>query len=390
MRTRSPVHLLVLSFAALGCGAPKPPPLPLPLPEGVTCQPVTKVSDAQALTQALAATAAGGCVVAYGGSYAGPFKVPAGVKFIALQGEKVQVSSESADVAAITLAGAEGTGLFQVHVVGGMANGIEVQGGPAQVNGVTVSATARAGILVSCPAGADCAQAASITDATLEDNGLGLWVVGAKAQVSGGAIRRSISRTLQMGHGVVVSSGGQLEATGMVIEACESAGLLIDGAGQRTTARLGNVSIRGNRSQGVVAQALSGTLADPWLVIENSVLEGNHTRGLLVAGSRGVRVSDTSVRATVETLVPTSIGSTEKVGDGVVVVRGSGDVRLERATVEGNPRCQVLIDDGHTGISIADSQVALDGGLYLVVVQASQPVDVPAAQVSTPATSIAP
>jgi hypothetical protein len=389
MNLRSVFRSSLLLLAALAsCGPAKP--APTPLPDGVTCSAITKVNDAAALTQALAAAPAGACVVVYRGSYAGPFTVPAGVKLIGLQGEDVQVSSDATDVAAITLTGAEGSGLFSIKVVGGKASGVEVKGGPATVNGLTVSTTERAGLLVSCPAGADCAAPVTITDATLEDSGIGLQVAGARAQVTGGSVRRSIARVLAGGYGVAVSAGGHLDASGLTIEQCEAAGLIVDGASQRTTARLSHVTARGNKGPGVVGQGLAGTLADPWLVIESSTLEANRGRGLSLSGSRGVIVSDTAVRDTVSVPVTVSMGGVENVGDGVVIRNGSGDVRIERSTLEANPRCQALIDDGRAGISIVDSQVALGGGQYLVVVQASVAVDVPAAQVSAPTSSLSP
>jgi len=391
MNLRSRLRLVhgSLGLLALACGAPARPP-PVPLPEGVTCTSVTTVGDSAALLEGLNSADAGSCVVASGGSYSGPFKVPAGVKLLAQQGETVEVSSQSLDKAAITVVGGVGSGLFQVQVVGSKAIGVRVQGGPAEVRGVTVSDAAQEGILVDCPAGADCAGATTISDAFLEKNGIGLWAAGAVVRVVGGSVRGSVDRSLTTGHGVVINSGAHFEASGLVIEDCDTAGLFIDGSGSRSTARLTGVTLRGNRGTGVIAQGLTGSLADPGLVIEGSSLLGNYARGRRILAASGVVVSDTVVRDTVQVSIPTGAGQLEDVGDGVVMGKASGDIRLERVTLGGNARAQVLIDDGRERISIVDSQVALESGRYLVVVQASLPVDVPASLVSDAGTLLSP
>lgn len=380
-----PRAVILLALGLMGCGRPvaaQPDAGPaVVLPEGVACSRVDQVSSASELVQALGAAASGACVVVNPGSYDGGFTVPSGVALIAQsRGQALFVNTDPAR-SALALAGGVGSGIYGVTVTASAGNGIAVEGAPATLSRVLVRGS-RAGVAAKCAASAGCAGTVTLSESTLEENANGLTLSGIAGSVERSSIRGSRGANLSDGNGVIVAGGAKLEATALVLEDNALSGLLLDGRAGRTTARLTGVTVRRNNGVGVWAQALAGTVADPWLTIAGSVLEANSMDGVRLIGAKGVTLTTTAVRATQQVPVPVSITQTAWVGDGVAILSGSGEVRLDDVTLEGNARCQALIDDGRENISIVNSHVSTDGGLYLVVVQNSQAVNVPPALLS--------
>lgn len=338
--------------------------------------------SSQELTDALAKAGPGDCVFGAEATYKGSFTVPAGARLVSNTGSSMSVVGDSADQAAITVMGAEGSGLFGVHIGSAAGVGVQVVGGPATLTDVAVRGAANAALIISC-SGPTCRDAASTIEVQrpdLRDSAIGLWAYAARVTVTGGTVTGTRAQSLATGYAVVASAGAALQMDSTSVSANQDVGVLVDGA-FGTSAELTNVEVSKNLGRGVWAQGLLGSDAEPKLVIRGAAtaIDGNAVVGVGARESAGISISDARITRTVKVAVPsTSSGKLEPVGDGVGLFAGTGATRLERTSLEDNQRSQVLIDTGSRGIIIVDSgRVA--GGEYKVVVQkTAEPVTVPA------------
>lgn len=352
------------------------------LPAGVSCNKITIAHQEAELELALAGSAPGSCVVVADGTYGGSFFVPQGVKLLAQEGARVGLSGDGGVDPALTVTGGAGSGVYGLRVGEGYSIGVKVENGPATLVDLFVTGATLSGVSIECSRGT-CADPVTLTRVTADGNAAGLVVYGSTATMSGGALRRSVTTTLASGYGGVVGKGGSLELSGTTVELNSGPGLYIDGSAGRTDVHLRSVTVRGNRAHGVYVRSLAGSLADPWLSIEDTLVEDNQGGGIVLVGAHGVVIADAGVRGTRAVPVVIDLGHTDHIGDGLTVGAGSGDVRLDGLTLEGNARCQALIDHADGGVTMVRSRVSTgDGGLYLVVVQASPSADVPSELIS--------
>ncbi len=384
--TLTTLATLSFSLALTACGASTRPDgvVPFTPPHGVTCSRTLAASTSASLTDALGRAAAGDCVVAEPGDYGGEFTVPAGVKLLGRTPGTAHLASDAGTAPVLRVNGAEGSGVYGVAVTGNDRGGIQVLGSPATLSQVSVR-DAQMGVWMECPNGQTCDGVVTLAELELEHNGSGLAISGVAATASNVGVHRSnddIYHVLATGIGVSVRDGARLTATDLVVDGSSQAGLIVDGERGPTRVQLERATIRDNRQFGMVVLNLSGTLADPRFTLAASLIERNAGSGLTLSSANGVVVSGTTVRETRKLPVVISLGHTEWVGDGVAIIKGSGEVRLDDVTLEGNLRCQAIVDNGRDGISFVNPHVATDGGQYLIVVQNSRPVNVPPEVVS--------
>ena len=296
-------------------------------------------------------SASGACVVLPAGTYAGPFKVPAGVALVAQNGARARVTGGTAQDPAITLG--EGSQLAGVDVVDAGGVAIAVRAASAVVSDVTVTGAKNAALAVLCREGC-AAGAVALNRVTLTKSSLGLWVSGAHVVWKEGASSNHAGTGLASATGVVAQEGANLEMTNVMVEKNEGTGVLLDGAA--TTAAIKDVTVNENGERGVWAQRLEGTLVKPSLKLEGCQLTKNRIVGLGALESRGIIIVSGRIADTVAAPLVTNLESTESIGDGVGIF-GSGDFKLESTLVESNARAAGVIDGSDRGIIIVSGKV---------------------------------
>lgn len=379
---RSPLACVVLCVVAtlLGCGGAGSVEL-------ATCKVVRNAGSAKELTDALAQSKSGECVVPTAKSYKGAFQVPGGVKVIAQKGATVTFNSEAESAPALTIAGGAGGGLFGLTVDGASAGGVWVRGGPAQVVNLKVLRADAIALAVSCPA-TDClseANAVTVDNADLENSEVGLAVFQSRVIVTGGISSGNHSTRLGYGYGVVATAGASLTVTGMTIEKNQLAGVVVDGAGG-TSLALADAVVSNNLSYGVWAQGLVGTADLPKLVISGTktAIESNHIVGVGAINSKGISITDARIAGTIKLKVSNGVGIFEDVGDGIGLFEGTGLARLTRVALQDNQRSQLLVDRGGMGIIIPETDRVAGGEFKLVIQNTTEKIDVPPAVLSVP------
>lgn len=370
------LRLLVLSALLGAACAPQ-----LNLPPGVTCASTSSGgTDATSLTAALQRAHSGDCVSVSTATYAGALTVPPGVTLAAELGAEPKLSNASAASAALTLsAGANAAGLKVVSPAG---IGVLVQG-HSSLKDITVSGAGSAAMLAWCEEDCLTEPPTSLSNVTLTDSAVGLWVRGAAVSASGGRVANNQSQSLASGYGVVVSHGGALTLSGTTVEANQELGVLVDGA-LGTSATLEDVAVKDNLGRGVWAQGLLGTMAAPKLSLKRCAIEGNALAGVGARSSKGITIEDGRIAGTVLAPAPTTMpGITAQVGDGVGLFEDTGDVRLDGVALEQNQRSQVLIDKGNSGLVVQGGSISPQAGQLAIVVQRTTAV-VQAPSITTP------
>lgn len=359
-----------VAIAALGASC-----VPDRVPDGVTCDELRAGGrGASELSAALAEAAAGDCVVAEEGEYAGAFTVPAGVKLIAAGDATFR--GDDAEAPAVLLVGGARSGAYGVRVLGAEGEGIRVEGGPAELHDVEVADASASALVLTCAEGCtDESDAIEVVRAVLRSSRFGLWAHGTRVIASDGESGDHDSAALTSGYGVIASEGADLTLTGFRVSGNTQVGVLVDG-GEGTRAVLRDVEVSQNEGRGVFAQGLRGTSDEPALSIEGeSRLEGNGVVGLGSVDSRGIIFVNGRVAGTVARPIPTDLGSIEEVGDGVGLFDGTGDVRLDGVELAGSARAQLLVDEGQAGIIFVNGEIA--GEVKAVVQNTAVEVELP-------------
>ncbi|CAN5910086.1 hypothetical protein BH11MYX4_BH11MYX4_42980 [soil metagenome] len=333
---------------------------------GLTCSSTRSASDANEARAALAGSPTGTCVVLAGGSYAGPFDVPAGVSLVAQNGSKVTVTGGTAQNAAIALA--EGSQLYGVDVVDSVGVGVAVRAANALVGAVTVTGSKSAALAVLCKESSTpgCqAGAVKLTEVVLEKSVLGLWVSGAHVVMKNGSSDNHAGTSLSAAAGVIATDGASLDMDGTLVEKNQGAGILIDGA--QTKASIKNATINENGERGLWAQRVAGTLDAPAVRIEGCTITKNKVVGVGSVAVRGIIIVGGKVAETVAAPVTTSLKTNEQVGDGIGFF-DSGDIKVDGTTFESNARAAGVLDNALSSIIIVGGKVGVGAsGLKFVV-----------------------
>jgi hypothetical protein len=354
-------------------------------PAGLQCsQLVSAGGDGGSLTAALAGASPGSCVLLEQATYEGAFAVPAGVTLASPQGARGTLRGGTSTQPTVSLVGAVGSGLsnLDVEVTGGV--GLGINGGPVLVSDVTVSGATAAAAAASCSPSCTSTASVALSDVDLGTSLVGLSASGAFVTWNGGASHdHSAMGQLAGGDGIVASQGATLQLTGVTVTDNAGVGVLVDGAGG-TSATLTNVTVSGNAGRGIWAQNLTGSAAAPALTLAQTTVTQNHIVGVGVLASSGVVVTGGSIDSTVDAPVATDVGSVESVGDGVDLLGGSSDVRIDSTAITNNARAAGVIDAAGTGIDVVGTNVQASGSSLLFVIQRStNPVTVPSASTSS-------
>lgn len=333
------------------------------VPDGVTCGTTKAVADPGQVRSTLADAGPGTCVVATG-SVDESLTVPAGVTLVAAKGTRIKVKATSQD-AAISLG--ENSGLVGVDVQQAAGIGIAIRAGAATVANVRVSGAKSAAMAIACK-GAGCASGTvALSGVKLTQSGLGLWVSGAHVTMKGGASSEHASESLSGAAGLIAQSGARVELSGVTIAKNQGVGVLLDGPG--TSATIEGSSVSDNSERGVWAQRIAGTLTAPALVIRDTQLVRNRIVGFGGVESRGIIIVGGRIAETVAAPVVTNMATTEQVGDGVGILGGSTDFKIDGSVLEQNARAAGIVDQGSKqGIIIVDGRVSPGAsGLKFVV-----------------------
>lgn len=378
---RSLLFPLLLPLAA--CPSSQPQPEPKVVPDDVSCSALHKVSDAQAMADALAAAKAGECVVAAQGRYEGAFTVPAQVTLVAEKGAAVEVVGDDAQAPAVALQA--GAAAVDLTIASSRQAGLRVDGLAALGLRLKIDGAATVGLVAWCEE--DCGQGdplASLTDVEVTGSGYGMVVHAARVVMKGGRIAENVGQEVVNGMGAVVSGGGSLELDGTVVEKNRQVGVLVDGAASK--ASLKGVKVSSNTGRGVWLQGLRGTDAAPAVKLEGCTVEKNSLVGVGARDSQGITITGGRIA---ETRLSTTIvegGLTAQVGDGVGLFAGS-QAKLSEVELASNGRAQLLVDSGAAGISVQGGKVepAGAGQSGLVVQRTPGGIDTPFAVTVPPA-----
>ncbi len=356
----------------------------MPPGAGLTCSSTQSASDAAGARAALAGSPSGTCVVLAGGSYAGPFDVPAGVSLVAQNGSVVTVTGGTAQSAAIALN--EGSQLYGVDVVDSVGVGVAVRAANALVGATSVTGSKNAALAVLCKEAATpgcAAGSVKLTEVKLEKSALGLWISGAHVVMKNGSSDNHAGTSLAAAAGVVATDGASLDMDGTLVEKNQGAGILIDGA--LTKASIRNATVNENGERGVWAQKVAGTLDAPAVRIEGCTITKNKLVGVGSVAVRGIIIVGGKVAETVAVPVQTSLMKNEQVGDGVGFF-DSGDIKMDGTTVESNARAAGVLDNALSSIIIVGGKVGVGASGLKFVVQntTGSSVQVSSGDVSVP------
>ena len=303
-----------------------------------------------------------------GVSYAGPFKVPAGVALVAQNGARAVITGGTPQEPAVSLG--EGSALVGIDVVDSGGVGIAVRAANAVISDVTVRGTKNAALAVQCKPSVTpgCASGTiAVSDVSLTKSSMGLWVSRAHLVWTRGGSSGHESTSLTAAAGVIAQDGARLELDNVTVEKNQGVGVLVDGAA--TTASVKDSTVNENGERGVWGQRLAGTIDAPALKLQGTQVTKNKIVGVGAVESRGIIIVSGRVADTVASPQVTNLASTELVGDGIGLFAGSGDLKVDGASFEANARAAGVIDDGsERGIIIVSGKVGSGGtGLKFVV-----------------------
>lgn len=367
-----PTMRRVLVFTAvlsLGCGAP------VDLPSGVTCSRTIQASTDSALVQALSGATSGTCVIAQAGTYRQALTVPSGVALLGEASASVELGGGTDTTAVVTLA--PNAVLAGVKVTASSAGyGVAGSGKGARLFRVSVTGGKKVGLLFWCEEDCRTDEVSEVTDLTVSGAAVGLMTKGVRVRLKNSTVSKSGGTSLTSGYGVVASGGAVLEMEGSIVEQNDALGVLIDGAGA-TEAAFTNVSVLDNKGRGLWAQGLTGTTAAPRLRLVNPTFERNLLVGFGARNSTGVLVTGGRIAGTRTGSASGELpGEVVMVGDGLGLFGGTGELRVDGASVEANQRSQVLVDSAGTGVVISPNvNVATAGALGVVVQRTTNLVD---------------
>ncbi len=373
--------LCLLTLVSVGCDSEKsaaatPPP-------GVTCSSIMRAATGDAVLKALVNSRPGACVVVTGNvTSSTSLAVGSGVTLVGEAGpERASLSvTDSAAPGAIVLA--DGAQLGNLDVLGAPRAGVVVTAANAKIFDVKVSGgkgTAVAVVADGTPG------AITIERTTLEKNAYGLHVFGAGASVTvtGGRIAENGGTSLASGAGAIAAGGARLVLDGVTVEKNEGPGVLLDGA--TTRAEIKGATVSENRERGIWAQGLQGTLEAPALTIQDTQLTKNRILAVGGVQLKGIIIVGGSVKETVSAPAPTANATLEQVGDGLGILGGSTDFKIERTNFERNDRAAGVVDGTEVGIIIVGGKVEPGpSGLKFVVQNSKGDIQIPEADRSTP------
>lgn len=323
-------------------------------PDGLTCaHTVNGGGDAQSLTAALASAQAGSCVLVVTQTYAGSFKVPAGVMLASAKGSRASFTGTDSSAPAIDIAGdppgsSQESGAWGIDVTHAAQVGIAVRNGAARLHDVSVSGAASAGVAALCTDQScrDGAHVLTLEDVRLTGNDTGLWSNGEDVAMSGGESSQNSSQSLTGGNGIVVFGGAHLALDGTTVDKNDQVGILLDGTSGATTGTLNAIQVTSNGSRGIWAQGLAGTIDTPSLSITGATsISSNKLVGLGASNTHGIIFVGGKIESTTTAPVLTNLGESEDVGDGFGVFGDSGDIKLDTVDLTANARASGLIDE---------------------------------------------
>ena len=375
------VALVALGLAGASCSSESSSSGSVPPGLALTCSSMTSANEAGAARAALSTAGSGSCVVLSSGTYAGPFKVPAGVALVAQSGSRATVTGGTAQDPAVSLG--EGSQLAGVDVVDSGGVAIAIRAANAVVTDVTVSGAKNAALAVLCREATCAAGTVALNKVTLTKSSLGLWVSGAHVVMKDGSSSSHAGTALAAASGVIAQDGANLEMQNVTVEKNQGTGVLIDGAA--TTASIKDAIVNENGERGVWAQRIAGTLEKPSLKIEGSQVTKNRIVGVGAVESRGIIIVSGRIADTVSAPLVTNLESTEPVGDGVGIF-GSGDFKLDSTLLESNARAAGVIDGSDRGIIIVSGKVGpgVSGLKFVIQNTKGGDVQVPEADRSVP------
>jgi hypothetical protein len=362
-------------------------------PDGTTCGKVVSAKDEASLRNGVAQVGSGGCVVVSGTITSSlPITLGAGVTLAGAKGARATLRSTVAagSGAALTLSG-NGARVANLDIVAPAdGTGISIVAPEARLVDVTVSGTTKAAMTVYASEGGS-APSATLQNVSLEKSAVGLYVDGAGTivEMSGGRVAENGGTSLSAGAGIVVANGAKLTLDGVTVEKNEGTGVLLDGATTRAVIKTSTVAENGQR--GIWAQGLKGTLDAPALEIQDTQIAKNRIIGVGGIELKGIIIVGGSVKETVASPIPTDLGKTEPIGDGLGILDGSTDFKIEGTNFERNERAAGLVNRAVVGIIIVGGKVEPgDSGLKFVVQNSGEAdVQIAAADRSTPAVPLA-
>lgn len=367
LRALVPISVLALmSCDGLYTGVKKP--------EGLVCERIKAAG--KGLTEALAASMPGDCVIAAEGTWTGSFVVPVDVSLAASEGERVVLKGDGSANPVLTVMGGSRSSVRNVEIDTAGGGGIVIDPGPANLFGVSIAGARKTALVASCMRGA-CAGETVIQDSQLSKSATGVIISGAKVRIEGGRIAQMAGTGLSDGSGVVAFGGAHLTMNGVTVEGNQAVGVLVDGTS--THAALRNCIVKNNLGRGVwIQQATDGGVS-----VTGGEVTGNALVGLGARDSAGLTFSGVTVQDTKAVRVAIDLGNFEDVGDGIGLFTGVTDVKMESVVSRRNARAQILVDEIGKAIRMGTPDVS--GGLFRVVVQrTSAMVDVPPAVLDTP------
>jgi len=288
------------------------------------------------------------------------------VKLVAEAGAAPVFEGDSPDAPAIRVLGGAGSMVYGVLVASAVGVGVQVEGDGVELREVTIKGSHR-GLILYC-AGTGCLGQVLLHNLDLIKNDIGMWASHLTIKMEGGQVHQSgVLGSLTSGLGVTLVNGARLEMVGTHVTENQY-GLVMDGA--NTSAKLTDVQVMSNTERGVWLQHLRGTAAAPSVQIDGSTLiQGNAHTGVGAVDSTGIVIRGATISGTLARPAMTSLGTTADVGDGIGLFSNTADVTVEDARLEGNERCQVLVDQGGENIQIVRGTIKAAAGQAMVVVQ---------------------
>ncbi len=335
-------------------------------PDGVTCGSAASATDEASLRAGLD-QGAGTCVVVKSAiTSSTPIVVKSGVTLVGAKGARAAITVAGSPGPAIELEDNAKLGNIDLSVTN-VSVGVAIRVPNARVFDVKVSGAKSAALAVNCSDAAACgAGTIALDNVSLEKSNYGLWALGGHLVIKGGRVGDNGGTSLSSGLGMFAGDSTKIEIEDTVIEKNNGIGLLLDGA--KTTASVKNATISENDGRGVWAQRLNGTIDNPALKVEGCTITKNKIVGMGGVEARGIIIVGGKVVETQASPIPTDLEKNEMIGDGIAVLDGSTDWRVENTTVDLNARAAGILDHAEVGIIIVGGSVkAPAGGLKFVV-----------------------
>lgn len=352
-------------------------------PDGVACAKVVSATDEKSLVSGLLNVGAGGCVVLSGSvTSTVPVVVGNDVTLVGAKGSRAALTVTTGAAGAIIVSGDEAQ-LGNFDLLDAPGTGVAILARSVRLFDVKVTGAKKAAVAVlpTTEGGAT----ATLENVAIEKSTYGLYAQGEGVEVTmtGGRVGENGGTSLSSGVGVVAAGGAKLTLDGVTVEKNEGTGVLFDGKSTRGLIKASTIAE--NRERGVWAQGLQGTLEAPALAIQDTQLTKNRIIGMGGIELKGIIIVGGSVKETVASPVPTNLAATEMIGDGIGILGGSTDFKIERTNFERNERAAGVVDGSEVGIIIVGGKVDPgDSGLKFVVQNSKADVQIADADKSVP------